>query len=105
MARTRCMLDEQGYMYTQICSIYCFSTATVIRERASVLRYAYILVLLHLEGSGCPYPCSWDIWTLDCEGTKILRNAANRCRSDSAICQKNGLLNHTAASSVLQKMK
>jgi hypothetical protein len=63
------MLDKQGYMHahactrpralahartharahsrTQICSAYCFSTATTIRERASVLRYTYIAVLLN----------------------------------------------------------
>ena len=32
--------------YTQICSIYCFTTATVIRERASVLRNTYIACLV-----------------------------------------------------------
>jgi hypothetical protein len=47
------MLDEQGLhactrmhtpgcAYTHICNIYCFSSATIIFERASMLRYAYI---------------------------------------------------------------
>ena len=29
------------HTHTQICNVYCFSTATIIRERASVLRYMY----------------------------------------------------------------
>ena len=48
------MLDKQGYMrvhahtlgHTQINNIYCFSTATMIRERASVLRYTYIACIV-----------------------------------------------------------
>ena len=39
--------------HTQICNNYCFSTATMIRERASVLRYMYIacLFLTYLSNS------------------------------------------------------
>jgi hypothetical protein len=70
MVHTRCMLDKQGYMHaractcpraraharvhsrahtsTQLCNIYCFSTATMIRERALMLRYTYIVCLLTL---------------------------------------------------------
>ena len=40
------MLDKQEYMHartrTHICNTYYFSTATVIREHASVLRYTHI---------------------------------------------------------------
>jgi hypothetical protein len=55
MAHTRCMLDKQGYMHartcvrarartlTQVCNIYCFSTATMIHECAPLLRYTYIV--------------------------------------------------------------
>jgi hypothetical protein len=32
--------------HTQICNIYCFSTAAMIRERASLLRYRYTLCVL-----------------------------------------------------------
>jgi hypothetical protein len=32
--------------HTQICNIYCFSTATMIRETASLLRYTYIVYLV-----------------------------------------------------------
>ena len=74
MAHTSCMLDKQGYMHaractrpragerkrtlthtrarahththTQICNIYCFFTATMLRERASMLRYTYIACLV-----------------------------------------------------------
>jgi hypothetical protein len=33
------------HAHRQICNTYCFSTATVIRERASLLRYTYIACL------------------------------------------------------------
>jgi hypothetical protein len=55
MAHTSNVLDKQGYMHARACTrprarartftfrqiynTYCFSTATIIRERASVLRY------------------------------------------------------------------
>ena len=60
MVYTSYMLDKQGYMYartymptrpgtrtnasthTKMCNTYCFSTATMIRERASMLGYTYI---------------------------------------------------------------
>ena len=54
MAHTCCMLDKQGYMHArarthrQICNTYCFSTATMIRERSSVSRYTYIACLVNL---------------------------------------------------------
>ena len=72
MAHTHCMLDYQGYMHllactrlrarlptcaharssmrthTQICNTYCFSTATTIRYRVSVLRYTYIACVVSL---------------------------------------------------------
>ena len=66
MAHTRRMLDKQGYtrarMHTptrpgkrtharthtqKICTIYCFPTATMIRERASKLRYTYIACFVY----------------------------------------------------------
>ena len=37
--------------HTQICNIYCFSTATMICERALVLRYTYIVCLVTFLGS------------------------------------------------------
>jgi hypothetical protein len=64
------MLDKKGYMHArtctrlrgraqarrrarthaQICNMYCFSTAKMTRERASVLRYTYIACLvLHIR--------------------------------------------------------
>jgi hypothetical protein len=54
MAHTSCMLDKQGYTHvrtlasahTQIYNIYYFSTATMIRERASIVRYTYIVCLV-----------------------------------------------------------
>ena len=66
MAHTSCMLDKQGYMHArscdlahartraqthiQICNIYCFSMAKIIRERASMLSYTYIVLfrILHV---------------------------------------------------------
>ena len=44
-ARTRMHTRPDTRMHTQICTIYCVSTATVIRERASVLRRTYIVWL------------------------------------------------------------
>ena len=56
------MLGEQGYVHaracthsrarvhartrtdTQICDVYCFFTAKMIRERAFLLRYTYIVL-------------------------------------------------------------
>ena len=38
---------KHGRAHTQICNIYSFSTATMIRERASFLRYAYIVCLAY----------------------------------------------------------
>ena len=70
MGHNNCMLDKPGYMHTraftrprarahvrtslstlpptQIRNIYCFSMATIIRERASLLRYTYIVCLVFL---------------------------------------------------------
>jgi hypothetical protein len=67
MAYTFWMLDKQGYTHAQshttghphahvgththrqIRNTYCFSTATIIRERGSVLRYTYIFCLVFLS--------------------------------------------------------
>jgi hypothetical protein len=51
MAHTRCLLGRYGYMHERTCTrpgcnTYCFSTATMIREWASVLRYTYIACLV-----------------------------------------------------------
>ena len=35
-----------AHTHTRICNIYRFSTATIIRERASILRYTYIVCLV-----------------------------------------------------------
>jgi hypothetical protein len=69
MAHTRYMLDKQGYMHARfrayirthgsarthrpICNTYCFSTATMIRERASVLRYTYIVCIIDIFSVEC----------------------------------------------------
>ena len=57
MTYTRCMLDKEGYprarahTHRRICNTYCFSTAEVIRESTSMLRYTYIacLVTYHIH--------------------------------------------------------
>jgi hypothetical protein len=43
------MLDARtrASTHTQICNIYCLSTETMIRERASMLRYTYIVYLVN----------------------------------------------------------
>ena len=45
------------------CNIYCFSTTTVIRQSASVLRYAYIVCLVHFDKC-CDPRCN--LWSLSC---------------------------------------
>ena len=57
MAHTSSMQDKQGYTHarrralaqthTQIFNIHCFTPATIIRERASLLRLRTLSVLLH----------------------------------------------------------
>jgi hypothetical protein len=38
---------------TQICNIHCISTAMIILERASNLRYAYIVCLAYITAGNC----------------------------------------------------
>jgi hypothetical protein len=50
MAHVHCMLDTKGYRHTlTICNTYCFSIATLVYERSSVLPYTYIAALLNNE--------------------------------------------------------
>ena len=44
--RTRAHAQTRACAHTQSYNIYCFSTATMIRQRASMLRYAYIASLV-----------------------------------------------------------
>jgi hypothetical protein len=39
--------------HTQICNTYCFSTATMIRERVSMLRFTYIACLVTTDEATC----------------------------------------------------
>jgi hypothetical protein len=41
----RACTHTHTHTHIQICNTYCFSTAKIIRERASVLRYTYIACL------------------------------------------------------------
>jgi hypothetical protein len=48
-AHALCMPDKEGYRHAlRICNNYCFSMATAARERASILRYTYIVCLIYL---------------------------------------------------------
>jgi hypothetical protein len=71
MALTRCIQDKQGYIrtHTEISNTYCFSTATVTRERVSDLRYIACLfnftdlhsvfeALSVLNGDRCSKKCT-----------------------------------------------
>jgi hypothetical protein len=42
---TRTNARAYTHTHTQICNIYCFSTAVMIRERVSMLRYTYVSCL------------------------------------------------------------
>jgi hypothetical protein len=55
MAHTRCMLDKQDYTRMDMCKTYCFSMATVICERASMLRYVYIAHLVKIYCNALPF--------------------------------------------------
>ena len=45
-ASTRMHTRASAHTLTEIRNIYCFSTATMIRERALLLRYTYIVCLV-----------------------------------------------------------
>jgi hypothetical protein len=45
-ARAHASARAHKHIHTQICNIYCFSTATMIHEHASLLRYTYIVCLI-----------------------------------------------------------
>jgi hypothetical protein len=47
VTRTR----ARPHAHTQVCNTYCFSTATMIRERASLLLYTYITCIVFLQCS------------------------------------------------------
>ena len=53
-AHTQHSTRTKARTHTQICNIYCFSTATMIRERASVLRFTYIVCLV-ITTTDCVY--------------------------------------------------
>jgi hypothetical protein len=63
------LLDKQHYTHTRrkISNNYCFSTATMVRQRASVLRYTYIACLV-------TYICKNMTWP------------GNRCKTVAALC-------------------
>ena len=53
--RVACWISKATYTYarahTRICNVYCFSTATIICERVSVLRFTYIICLIFLNAN------------------------------------------------------
>jgi hypothetical protein len=47
MAHAHCMLDTKGYEHTlRIFNTHCFSSATMVAERASLLRHTYVACLV-----------------------------------------------------------
>ena len=49
-ARALCMLDSYGYIQTLgKCKTFCFSMATIVSERASILDYMYIACLVNTK--------------------------------------------------------
>jgi hypothetical protein len=51
----------QTHTHTQISNTYCFSIATMIREHASVLSYAYIARLVFVTCCAGSCLCDWTI--------------------------------------------
>ena len=47
-APTHASTHARARTHKQICDTYCFPTATVIHEPASVLRYTYIFCFVHI---------------------------------------------------------
>ena len=45
-AQAHVLEHPRAHIHTQICNTYCFSTSTMIGERASLLRYRYIVCLV-----------------------------------------------------------
>ena len=70
MEHTRCILYKQSYtharayIHRQLCHTYRFSTAKMIRARASLLRYAYIacLVYYYLNMAECTQHSLWILY-------------------------------------------
>ena len=52
------------HTHTEICNIYCFLTATMIRERVSVLRCTFIVCLV--SSFGQIFESSVVFWSLNC---------------------------------------
>ena len=44
--RARAPTLKHAHAQAEICNSYCFSSATMIRERASMLRYTYLVCLV-----------------------------------------------------------
>jgi hypothetical protein len=79
-----CVLDKQGHSrsrvytrldthararahtqtHTQICNTYTFSTAKMIRERASMLHYTHIACLVHVIGTACGVVIDYTVWSV-----------------------------------------
>ena len=53
-ARVPTRTHARAHMHTQTSNIYCFSTATMIREHVSILRYAYIACLVSFRSVWFP---------------------------------------------------
>jgi hypothetical protein len=45
---THASTHARAHTHKQICDTYCFPTATMIHEPASVLRYTYIICFVHI---------------------------------------------------------
>jgi hypothetical protein len=77
-ARTRTHTDRQT------CNIPCFSTATVIRERASLLRYTYIACLIFNLNNYIRHECPWRLLS---EFNEILKCSyiASKCILKSRV--------------------
>jgi hypothetical protein len=62
MTKTTRLVTQHGRTHARthrpVSNTYCFPAATMIRERASMLRYTYIVCLVHLYVHR--YKCYWD---------------------------------------------
>ena len=95
MAYTLCMPDKQGYMHVRACTsprarvptrTHCFSTATVIRESASVLHYAYIAYLVFLFCFSRLFPSYYSTWCWSRGRTVLVKQPRNINHIPSPQC-------------------
>ena len=61
---THARARARTHAHTQICNTYIFSTAKMIRERASILSYTHPACLVHAIGTACGVVIDYTVWSV-----------------------------------------